>query len=87
MSPERTCVGCRARAPQQQLVRLVVHGGSLILGRKQPGRGAWIHPATACMQIAERKSAFGRALKFSGSLDTSELRSHLEVLERGVSAL
>jgi predicted RNA-binding protein YlxR (DUF448 family) len=76
--PERTCVGCRSRSPQEQLIRLTMQGNVLRVGRGLPGRGAWLHPTLACLQQAERRSAFGRALRFTRVIDTSELRSHLE---------
>ncbi|WP_230487127.1 YlxR family protein [Nocardioides anomalus] len=31
-----------------------------------PGRGAHLHPTTECYELAVRKKAFGRALRWSG---------------------
>ena len=31
-----------------------------------PGRGAHLHPTTACYELAVRKRAFGRALRWNG---------------------
>ena len=31
-----------------------------------PGRGAHLHPTTACYELAVRRKAFGRALRWSG---------------------
>lgn len=31
--------------------------------RRLPGRGAWIHPDAGCLRAAERRRAFGRALR------------------------
>ncbi len=87
MTPERTCVGCRQRCAQPLLVRLALQGSILTLGKDVPGRGAWLHPTVTCLQLAERKSAFGRALRFSGPIDTAEVRSHLVGLDSGRSAL
>ncbi|MGC8471793.1 MAG: YlxR family protein [Acidimicrobiales bacterium] len=65
MAPERTCVGCRRRAPQSELVRLVrMPGGSLAVGRALPGRGAWIcEGSPACLERAGRRGALERALR------------------------
>ena len=35
-----------------------------------PGRGAHLHPATRCLELAIRRKAFGRALKIEGTVDT-----------------
>jgi predicted RNA-binding protein YlxR (DUF448 family) len=36
-----------------------------------PGRGAWLHPDQQCLREAIRRRAFGRALRITGSPDTS----------------
>ena len=36
-----------------------------------PGRGAWVHPDQRCLHVAIRRRAFGRALRITGSPDTS----------------
>jgi predicted RNA-binding protein YlxR (DUF448 family) len=41
--------------------------------RRRPGRGANIHPDPACLALAERKRAFGRALRITGVADTGPL--------------
>ena len=41
--------------------------------RRRPGRGAHIHPDPACLALAERRRAFGRALRITGVLDTGPL--------------
>lgn len=38
----------------------------------RPGRGAWLHPG--CLEAAERRKAFTRALRASAALDLSVLR-------------
>ncbi|WP_245612657.1 YlxR family protein [Actinotalea ferrariae] len=45
--------------------------------RSLPGRGAWVHPDLQCLELAERRRAFPRALR-TGPLDTSSVRRHLE---------
>lgn len=87
MSPERTCVACRKRAPQESLIRVAREGSVLKIGRDLPGRGAWLHPTMECFRVAERRSAFGRALRFTGQLDSAALGSHLEGREPAASAL
>ena len=36
-----------------------------------PGRGAWLHPNQECLLVAIRRRAFARALRITGSPDTS----------------
>lgn len=65
--PERTCIGCRRRAPATALVRLVVHDGRITADRERrlPGRGASLHPVAACIEAASRQGALTRALRTS----------------------
>jgi predicted RNA-binding protein YlxR (DUF448 family) len=42
-----------------------------------PGRGAHLHMNPACLAKAERRRAFGRALRVAGILDTGELRAYV----------
>ena len=71
----RTCIGCRERAPQTTLVRLVAVTADTTtvvtpdLRRTMPGRGAHVHPDPACLDLARRRKAFGRALRVEGPLD------------------
>lgn len=48
--PIRLCIGCGARAPQRELLRLVRSlGGSLVLSdRGRGGRGGYLHRREAC---------------------------------------
>lgn len=81
--PVRTCVGCRRRDQQTVLlrvVRVVADEGDLAVvdeHRSLPGRGAWLHPDLQCLELAERRRAFPRALRV-GPLDTSPVRGSLE---------
>ncbi|WKG06525.1 YlxR family protein [Mycolicibacterium sp. HK-90] len=43
-----------------------------------PGRGAWLHPDQQCAQLAVRRRAFGRALRLTGSPDTSAVIEYVE---------
>ncbi|WP_240930997.1 MULTISPECIES: YlxR family protein [Nocardiaceae] len=83
--PVRTCVGCRERAPASDLLRVVVrdrHSSESVvvpdLRHRLPGRGAWLHPVAVCLENAERRRAFGRALRVSGTVDTSEVVAFIE---------
>ena len=83
--PVRTCVGCRKRAEASELLRVVAVvrgvdqlGNELIAVEPDParirsGRGAHVHPDPACLALAERRRAFGRALRISGVPDTGPL--------------
>ncbi len=73
--PERTCVGCRRRSAQRDLMRVVLIGGACVpdLRGTLPGRGAYVHPVPACLESALRRRAFLRAFKAAGPLDTAAL--------------
>ncbi|MDQ2740450.1 MAG: YlxR family protein [Actinomycetota bacterium] len=77
--PIRTCVGCRDRASAVILLRVVAVAGVLTPDPRRclPGRGAWLHPRVGCLDAAERRRAFGRALRLSHSLETTEVRAFL----------
>jgi predicted RNA-binding protein YlxR (DUF448 family) len=74
--PVRTCVGCGAKAPQRQLVRLVAEADRVKVDReKSGGRGAWLHAADACLERAVKRRVFGRALRAEGArADAAALR-------------
>jgi len=85
------CVGCRERASATELIRVVAVGAGTpawVLTpdprRSAPGRGAHLHPTTACLDLAERRRAFGRALRVEGTVDTVGVRRLLE--ERAAEA-
>ena len=83
--PVRTCIGCRERAAKSELLR--VTAGSDADGRPvvapdptaiRPGRGAHLHPTSACYDLAVRRRAFSRALRRPGEgLSTESLRTYL----------
>ena len=79
MEPVRTCLGCRQRAPRSSLVRLVARDGRVVVdaAARLPGRGAWLHPASACLETAISRKAFGRAFRTT-VLDTTSLSTDLE---------
>ncbi|WP_307492925.1 YlxR family protein [Cellulomonas humilata] len=83
MGPLRTCVGCRATGPRSALLRVVAVTESTVelvvdVDRTMPGRGAWLHPDPGCLEKAERRRAFGRALRVAGQPGTSAVHRHLE---------
>ncbi|HEY0471942.1 MAG TPA: YlxR family protein [Kribbella sp.] len=80
---ERTCIGCRKRDSPSDLLRMTVSGGRVLPdpGHRAPGRGAHLHPATGCLDLAERRKAFPRAFKVPGPLDVSPVREHVEQQE------
>lgn len=77
--PVRSCVGCKERAAKSSLLRLVVAGGDIVPDpqARQPGRGAYLHHSLACFELAQRRRAFSRALRVTGSLSAAPLASYL----------
>jgi predicted RNA-binding protein YlxR (DUF448 family) len=69
----RTCIGCRERAAKSELLRVVAsdRGAGLEVvpdpAGRAPGRGAHLHPTSACLELALRRRAFARALKTESS--------------------
>jgi uncharacterized protein len=61
------------------LLRVVVVDGVLIPDPRHrlPGRGAWLHLAPECLDRAERRSAFPRALRVPGPLNSAPVRTHI----------
>jgi predicted RNA-binding protein YlxR (DUF448 family) len=68
------------------LIRFVAAGNGVDLrllpdpGRRLPGRGAHLHPDPACFALAERRRAFGRALRLTGVADTGLLAEHIRTV-------
>ena len=83
--PLRTCVGCRNRAAKSDLLRIVVDESAAGAIRRlvpdlrggMPGRGAHLHPEPECLALAERRRAFGRALRVEGPLDLDPVREQV----------
>lgn len=72
-APQRTCVGCRKRADQSDLLRVVASGTQVVPDSRvrQEGRGAYVHPSSKCLDLAERRRVFPRALRVPGPLSTA----------------
>ena len=64
--PERTCVGCRERAPKRALLRIVrARDGEVrvdVAGSAE-GRGAYVHRDAGCARAALSRGALARALR------------------------
>lgn len=77
-SSVRTCIGCRERISPEGLLRVVLVDGTAVPDPKatRPGRGAWLHPG--CLESAERRKAFTRALRASTAPDLTVLREFVE---------
>ena len=72
-------MGCRTRAARATLLRVVAVDGSLVVDpdRRLPGRGASVHPDPQCVDLADKRRAFSRALRLPGPLDATPVREHL----------
>lgn len=69
--PTRTCVGCRERAPAEELLRVVASPETpprvvVDVRRRLPGRGASVHPSRRCLETAVKRRALARALRVDG---------------------
>ena len=86
IGPVRTCVGCRERAPKSELLRVVAgsdaNGPAVVPDPDGTahGRGAHLHPTTACYDLAERRRAFSRALRLESGLSSAPVREHIDSL-------
>jgi predicted RNA-binding protein YlxR (DUF448 family) len=79
-APIRTCIGCRRRAMAAELLRVVAGPGGCVLPdprRRAAGRGAWVHPDPDCVALAERRRAYGRALRVPGPADPAAVREYV----------
>jgi predicted RNA-binding protein YlxR (DUF448 family) len=85
MRPVRTCVGCRQRANRTDLLRIVADSNQLEIdfSAVKPGRGAWIHPSSDCIQRANERGAFARALRFRGSLTINQEQAETMMAKNG----
>jgi len=81
MEPVRTCVGCRRRAKQPELLRVIAEGENLVVDRLGAGRGAWIHQSKNCFELAITRLAFSRALRTKKQYDTAAVAAHIEQAE------
>jgi len=77
--PVRTCIGCGERAAKPDLVRVVAAGDELVpdVTTRLPGRGAYLHPSLACLERAQRRKAFPRALRLPAALPVGRVAEYL----------
>ena len=69
-APERTCVGCRRKRAQAELVRLTLETGRVVpAGAGSRGRSAYVCPQVECLDSAEKKRAFARAFRAPVTID------------------
>jgi hypothetical protein len=75
----RTCVGCGTRAVKSDLLRVVAVGDEIVAdpAAHKPGRGAYLHPSSECLERARRRRAIQRALRAKVPLGDSGLVSYL----------
>jgi predicted RNA-binding protein YlxR (DUF448 family) len=50
-----------------------------------PGRGAHLHPWSACLELAQRRQAFVRALRLHGPVDVEQVSIFLAGLQASPS--
>ena len=88
MSSVRTCLGCRARTDPSALLRVVERNGVVTPdpSATMTGRGAWVHPTIECIETSIKRKAFGRALRSSGALDSSQVIAHIQGSPTGSAA-
>jgi uncharacterized protein len=62
-------------------VRIVARDGRAAVdaAARAPGRGAWLHRSSACVDKALQRTAIGRALRIA-DLDASGLREELHLI-------
>jgi predicted RNA-binding protein YlxR (DUF448 family) len=89
----RTCVGCRRRDVRSALLRVVAewsdtgeHVAAVVPDPRLrlPGRGAWLHPTSECLELAVRRRAFGRALRVEALLEVAGVGAYIQVHEQSV---
>lgn len=77
-TPIRTCVGCRRRAPQSELLRFASVDGVLAQGRALPGRGVYTCRRLACFEQAHARRAFARTLRAPVEVDPALARLYTD---------
>lgn len=63
--PERMCVVCRQMHPKNELIRLVLVNGQVLIDetQKMQGRGVWLDKNRDCIINAEKRKTLNRAFK------------------------
>ena len=67
------------RAAKSDLLRVVAVDGEIVVDptARSPGRGAYLHPRTDCVERARRRRAIPRALRATGPLADGGLVRYL----------
>ncbi|HKV87998.1 MAG TPA: YlxR family protein [Candidatus Dormibacteraeota bacterium] len=66
--PVRTCVGCRQEAGKRFLIRTVRDPEGVVaidVTGRGPGRGAYLHADSSCIETARKRKALERALRIA----------------------
>ncbi|GAB2626997.1 hypothetical protein GCM10027168_68390 [Streptomyces capparidis] len=73
-------MGCRGRAAKADLLRTAAVGDECVPDPRGtlPGRGAYLHPDEACLDLAVRRRALPRALRVQGPLTIGRLKEWVE---------
>jgi predicted RNA-binding protein YlxR (DUF448 family) len=86
--PERQCIGCGRRGPQNGFLRLALDRGAepprvtATTGtRDRKGRGAYICRRQACLDRALQRRAFQRAFRTALQVDEGEIAAALRTIE------
>lgn len=75
--PERSCVACRAKREQGELLRLTRRPDGTVAVSNGPGRGAYVCRRTSCVEEAPKR--LPRALRVTlGPDDLARLRRDME---------
>ena len=80
--PERMCVVCRQMHPKNELIRLVLVNGQVLIDetQKMQGRGVWLDKNRDCIINAEKRKTLNRA--FNKDVD-SQIYKKLESMING----
>jgi predicted RNA-binding protein YlxR (DUF448 family) len=82
-APERTCVGCRSRHMQDELIRLaLVDGRVTVAGQAPRGRSAYLCAREECLDKALKRAAFKRAFRSEARTDEVRQLFAQEIAER-----
>jgi uncharacterized protein len=67
------------------MIRVVAAGDEIVpdVTFRLPGRGAYLHPSLACLERAQRRKAFPRALRLPAALSAGKVADYLKVSTAG----
>jgi uncharacterized protein len=79
-APQRTCIGCRTTMAPDMMVRCAFTSSGPVVGRAEPGRGAWLC-SIECFDRAAQRRAFRKAWRAEVDLDElAALRTAFEAV-------